>query len=168
MLNVKWALDECCWNYFHKCYITLDTTIFNIFSAERDYECRSHCAEYYFLSDTKTTQNLKITSEYYLLVFWLIYVHVISRMRRHLSVYVACTHIIIRAICWALQKHLHQNYYQVNIIKTYTKNTHFITTKWHDKNRHQERINHNLRAKQYKFFNHFTCNKLIGNTFQCY
>ena len=35
--SLKWALDECCWSYFHKCYITLNITIFgNSFSAERD------------------------------------------------------------------------------------------------------------------------------------
>ena len=35
------ALDECCWCYFYKCYITLDKTIFNSsYSTERDYECQ--------------------------------------------------------------------------------------------------------------------------------
>ena len=39
--SLKWAVDEYCWSYFHKCYITLDITMFNnSFSAEKYYECQ--------------------------------------------------------------------------------------------------------------------------------
>ena len=55
--SLKWALDECC--YFHKCYITLDITLFkNSFLAEGDYECQILCVEYYFFQTQKQLAKL--------------------------------------------------------------------------------------------------------------
>ena len=34
--SLKWTLDEYCWSYFHKCYITLDITIFTAASQLKD------------------------------------------------------------------------------------------------------------------------------------
>ena len=77
--SLLWSLDECCWSYFHKCYITLlDTTIFNnSFSAERDYECQISLCRILFAFKHKNNSLLQTTSKYYLKMFWLIYMHVI-------------------------------------------------------------------------------------------
>ena len=53
----------------------------------------------------------KITSEYYLKVFWLIYVHIISCMRKNLCVHVAYTLVTVCAICWALEMGVCHFYY---------------------------------------------------------
>ena len=109
--SLKWALDECCWSYFYKSYITLDITIFTAFNyllfstvsqSKEIMNVRSYFAEYYFLSDTKTTHCLKKTSEYYLKVFWLIYMHIILCVWKPLCVHVLRTLVTVRAICWAL------------------------------------------------------------------
>ena len=64
---------------------------------------KSYCATYYLLSDTKTTRLPKYI-QHYLKIFWLIYVHVISCMRKPLCVHIACTLVTVRAICRALSK----------------------------------------------------------------
>ena len=56
---------------------------------------RSYCAEYNLFSDT-------ITSEYYLKVFWLTDMHLISWMQKSLCVHVAHRFVTVRAEPWAL------------------------------------------------------------------
>ena len=57
---------------------------------------------------------------------------------------------------------------KINIIKIYIKNTHFITRKYNITRIFikVEYIFICLQSSK-KFFNHFTCNKPMGNKFQC-
>ena len=59
----------------------------------------SYCAKYYLLSDTKITHYLK-EHHYYLKVFWLIYMHLISCMWKPPSVHITCMLVTLHIICW--------------------------------------------------------------------
>ena len=76
-----------------------------------------------------------ITSEYYLKVFWLIYVHVILRMWKPLRVHVVCTFITVRTICRALFQtslsHVISNSLWVNTFYLMKKRKLNIKTFWY-------------------------------------
>ena len=76
-----------------------------------------------------------ITSEYYLKVFWLIYVHVISCMWKPLRVHVVCMLITVCTICRALfqtsSSHVISNSLWVNTFSLMKKRKLNIKTFWY-------------------------------------
>ena len=110
----------------------------------------SYCAEYYLLSDTKTTRYVKQHPS--TRAFWLIHVHVISCTLKPLCVHVAWTLVTVRAICGALDfqnthfsKHLWMalntsQCAKVNTISVKSKNTGLLV--WHTFLKWNFKINH--------------------------
>ena len=70
-MGCRWVLSS----YLHKCYIAIHINIFNSsFSAEGDYECQILLCRISF-AFRHNSSIPEITSEIYLKVIWLIYVH---------------------------------------------------------------------------------------------
>ena len=95
--SLKWTLDECCWSYFHKCYITLDITIFNnSFSAEGDYECQILLCQVLFVFRQKQLASLNNIRA--------LFKSVLTALGARNFVHVACMFVTVRSICQALNQ----------------------------------------------------------------
>ena len=105
--SLKWPLDDCCWSSFHKCYITLDITMFDSsFSAEREYECQILLCQLLFAFRHKNNSLSLIILEYYLKMFWVIYMHIILWTRKPLCMHFVCMLATVHTICQVLTNNI--------------------------------------------------------------